>query len=330
MALQRRKPPRWALRLIHQWNRLSRAAALLVLVSAISLLSSLVTVLIWMFQHAQCTSRELGVVWTEGAAHTLRRPCPPPPYPTMSSSLLLRPNICITTLTASSSSPWRKCRDFDTVQEQTWPSRQAYAAKHGYVLVDGSHLLDRSRPPAWSKIRAVQNLLDNNRKCDWVFWMDADTVIMNSSIALESLLPSSSDSAIDLIATYDRRFGVNSGSWLLRNSTWSRQFLEDWWNMKAWVRPAGLSLSGDNAAFGHLVQERLENPSDAEHIAVPARCNFNAFGVFVNSAQQLRGDVQQQEWYLSENFYHAGDFVAHASGIDQKEAGVALLLQRAT
>jgi len=107
---------------------------------------------------------------------------------------------------------------------------------------------------------------------------------MNSSIRLESIIPSPSqgrsriaagsnnndatatttttttdddDVGIDLVVTHDRKFTANSGAWLIRNSQWSIQFLDDWWNMKTWIRRSGLSLSGDNAAFGHLIDQHI-------------------------------------------------------------------------
>ena len=159
---------------------------------------------------------------------------------------------------------------------------------------------------------------------------------------------------VHLVVTSDRRFTANSGVWLLRNSEWSRQFLDDWWNMKSWVRSKGLCLSGDNDAFGHLVRQRLHldektwtaaQASDAAAqgpIRMPARCNMNSFGVFVTDpALSVAANADSSaplefaakgppEWYQSDQFYHAGDFIAHASGIDQKGVGVEFLLQRAT
>ena len=383
--------------------------------------------LLWTFKHAQCFTREAGVIWEEGPTHDLSRPCPSVNYATYtqheqsqqdtskktsllsssSSSSSSLPHICITTLTDEQSSSWwqrtMRCRDFDRVGQLTWPNRQAYANKYGYTLVDYSQWIDGSRPPAWSKIKAVQSLLSSSSSsmsssssssystvsftkartesshnyyynnttlrnhrhrphCDWIFWMDADTVIMNSSIRIESFSPidldndnnnnkhasssssSSSSSTIDLIVTMDRRFVANSGAWLLRaNSDWSRNFLQQWWDMNDWVRPHGYSLSGDNAAFGHLVEKQLQNQQEEEKattqenknnkikIQMVPRCTFNSFGVYVKKNRNRKVPVEQeeQEWYQSPNFYHKGDFVAHASGIDQKAEGIQMLLQKA-
>ena len=245
------------------------------------------------------------------------------------------------------------CRNFNDVAALTWPNHQRYAQRHGYTARENSALLDPSRPPAWSKIRAVESMLDlqqQQQQCDWILWLDADVVIMNSTIPLETLIPT--DPNVHLIVTADRRFTANSGVWLLRNSDWSRQFLRDWWNSRSYVRRKGLSLSGDNDAFGHLVRQRLHldeatwtaaQAADAArndpHLRMPARCNLNSFGVFVSqeSPQQqrlsdpiaVRNAKDKPEWFESELFYHAGDFMAHASGMDQKTRGVQLLLQRA-
>ena len=290
---------------------------------------------LWSFRHFQCYSREAGVQWRPATIMNIQRPCPSidSMYTTVAAAQE-KPHICLTTLTdCQSQSTWQRmlrCRDFDGVAKLTFPNLQAYVNRHGYTLRDASDLIDTSRPPAWSKIKAVQFMLNAN-DCDWVFWIDADIVVMNSTIAIESFLPST-NSDIDLLITMDRRLTANSGAWLIRNAPWSHELLETWWNMRRWVREPGLSLSGDNAAFGDLMERRLaaEQSAHASHIRMIPRCTFNSFAVFVREGQLSLEDEQQQEWYLSENFYHQGDFMAHASGVDQKEACVAMLLDKAT
>jgi hypothetical protein len=322
--------------------------------------------IIWIYQHSECYSRESAIVWEEGKPHNMSRQCPPiTQYHTIlqsneNPSKIDRSKICITTL---SDTKQRKtiirCRNFDEVARYTLPNHYAYGKKHGYTVIDQSKLLDTTRPPAWSKIRAVQAML-TSYKCEWVLWLDADIVIMNSSIPLESILPQqdlNENQAIDLIVTTDRRFTANSGAWLIRNSEWSKQFLMDWWNLKSYVRPSGLSLSGDNDAFGYMVRQHLkhnekssssdtikselESPSPYQHIRMIPRCTMNSFGVFVPSKQAtslLRSqtvlapsaDIGKEEWYTNpDQWYYSGDFIAHASGIDQKDAGIKLLLARA-
>ena len=289
---------------------------------------------LWSFRHAQCYSREAGVHLKPAAIADLSRPCPSVQslYKTIEQTADEKPHICLTTLTDRKSQSlwqrWLRCRDFDGVAKLTLPNIQGYAEQHDYAFQDASDMIDTSRPPAWSKIKAVQHLLDKEQNCDWVFWIDADIVVMNSSIAVESFLPTA-NSGIDLLITMDRRLTANSGAWLIRNTQWSRDFLQTWWNMRRWVREPGLSLSGDNAAFGHLMEERMLLSEHKARIKMVPRCTFNSFAVFVREESSPLSE-RDHEWYLSKNFYHRGDFMAHASGVDHKEACVSMLLEKAS
>jgi len=332
----RKKPSRTAL---FVYNRCT-ASKLALLALKLSVIWMIGCIVLWLFRHTQCYVREAGVVWKEAPIHSLVRDCPPPRYDILQSQST-PPNICMTTLTDRRQPNWWqrlvRCRDFSSVQTITFPNHAAYAAKHKYTIIDASNWIDPSRPPAWSKIQAVKRLLTlpEHYDCDWVMWMDADTLIMDSQVKLESLLPAGR--SIDLILTEDHSFAYSSGVWLIRKSAWSLQFLDDWWNSKGYIRSAGLSLSGDNAAFGHLVQQRVSNDKTINaqpHIAIPARCNLNSFAVFLTetqlqAVQRDPSQLQQAPWYMSDQFYHRGDFIAHAAGVDQKAAVVELLLKRA-
>jgi len=107
---------------------------------------------------------------------------------------------------------------FDELLRLTRANKARYAAAHGYAFIDASDALDASRPASWSKIRAVKRHLGSY---DWVFWLDADTVITNPTFRLEALLPAAgggdrSDSSggggggPDLLITRDAG-GYNAG-----------------------------------------------------------------------------------------------------------------------
>jgi hypothetical protein len=254
--------------------------------------------------------------------------------------------ICITTLTDQQSPSYFqrfiRWRNFDGLLDLTWPNKQAYADKYGYYLFDGSVQIDPSRPPAWSKIKAVQYLLDqrippsasatqskddvSTYLCDWVMWADADTVIMNSDVRITDFLPA--DPTKDLIVAPDKGGGYNSGVFFLRNTAWSRKFLQDWWNMEDFVRPPGLSLSGDNNAMKALLASMTDFH---QHVLAPPRCTFNSFASFLTLGQSLHvmDHLQEQPWYMSIGHYHKGDFIAHAAGKDNKLECIRLLMHEA-
>jgi hypothetical protein len=248
--------------------------------------------------------------------------------------------ICMTSLTDQKSPSFfqrlMRWRNFDGILNLTWPNKMAYAQKYGYHLYDGSDYYDRSRPPAWSKIRAVQALFDmspdreeNETPCDWVLWMDADTVIMNSNVRIEDFLPA--DPTKDLIVVSDKGGGYNSGVFLFRNSLWSKQFLEEWWNMNDFVRPPGLSLSGDNAALKALLRTMEERNIFHDHVLVPPRCTINSFAHFLTlgESMQIMDHLTEQPWYYDNEHYHKGDFIAHIPGFDNKAECLKLLLREA-
>jgi mannan polymerase II complex MNN10 subunit len=196
--------------------------------------------------------------------------CKKPDYPTLSVDKYKDAGkICMASLTdAKLGSPLQRIvrwLNSDSLLEMTWPNKQAYADKHGYSFFDESDNLDKLRPPSWSKIKAAQRLL-HEEDCDWVFWLDADTVIINSEKTVQAFLPSNPDK--DLILTRQKGGNYNAGAWLIRNSAWSKQFLQHWWDMKESVQPTGLRTSGDNAALKAYLLDQMDPAEFKKHIVL--------------------------------------------------------------
>ena len=68
-------------------------------------------------------------------------------------------------------------RSFEGLANLVTPNKISYTKRHGYQFVDASDLLDKSRPPSWSKILAVRKYLADY---DWVFWNDAVSCYRNT------------------------------------------------------------------------------------------------------------------------------------------------------
>lgn len=254
--------------------------------------------------------------WAPAPINFISRECPAVPYPVADAD---GKKICMTTLTDQQQADWLqrllKWRQFDNLLEMTWPNKQAYCEKHGYHLFDSSPYLDNSRPPSWSKIVAARRLL-TVEQCDWVIWLDADTVIMNSDKKLEPLLPANAD----FVVTKQKISSYNAGAWIIRNSEWSKAFLDTWWNMDEYVRVKGLSVSGDNDALYHYLTERISESDFSKHIVVPPRCSFNSVTKWVLPSEAKDYDrdpnkVKQEVWYMHEEYYHQGDLIAHVAGM---------------
>jgi galactosyl transferase GMA12/MNN10 family len=276
---------------------------------------------------------------------------PPPGAVTRTDPVQRPPKICLTTLTdESNKSFWNRLvgwRNFDGLLQLTWDNKYQYAQRHGYYMYDESAVVNHTRPPSWFKIMAVRRLL-LQEQCDWVFWMDADICIMNSTIRIEDFLPS--DSQYDLLLSMDTRgskssssssstnsdsnsnpssrVGYNAGAWVIRNSPWSIQFLNSWWDMKSYIQPIGQAISGDNDAFKDLLRTI---PDFHDHCLAPPRCTFNSFAKFIKPDQlaSVTETITAQTYYMSEASYHKGDFVAHVAGLSNKKDTIQSLLDLA-
>lgn len=142
----------------------------------------------------------------------------------------------LTVVTMHSRSPY-----FDPVGEAVFRNRLEYSDRFGlsYLLVSGCSM-DSSRSDKWGKVHSVLAALglgaDHHVQLtsDWVWWLDADALIMNPQINISSVLLSAlaahddgmgSSNSIDLVFTKDSQ-GLNSGSFFIRVSAWSVTFWE--------------------------------------------------------------------------------------------------------
>ncbi|KAL7920431.1 glycosyltransferase family 34 protein [Trichoderma austrokoningii] len=134
-------------------------------------------------------------------------------------------------------------------------NREQYAAKHGYeaFVVKAYDYDTQGAPQSWSKLMAIRHALTKFPDCKFVWYLDQDAYIMDvnksldehilGSRKLESLMIKNypvvpPDSIIrtfshlradniDLIVSQDIS-GLVAGSVILRNSEWSKFFIETW------------------------------------------------------------------------------------------------------
>ncbi|CAE8686110.1 unnamed protein product [Polarella glacialis] len=107
---------------------------------------------------------------------------------------------------------------------------QKYAQRWGYGFHVFDHPIDQTRVPHWSKLYALQMFLADY---DFLFWIDADAVFFDHSRRLEEVFdlsgqPDANIWAQDIWPDYPslaREELVDTGTFLLRNSDWTRQFL---------------------------------------------------------------------------------------------------------
>lgn len=104
--------------------------------------------------------------------------------------------------------------------------KEWYAKKHGHNFYGHKQILDDSRAPHWSKILALQAALS---ECDWLFWSDADSIIMDVDRSLETLLEQCNHNGLSFVIATRDYHGFNSGNFFIRNIPEAHAYLRDVW-----------------------------------------------------------------------------------------------------
>jgi len=157
---------------------------------------------------------------------------------------------------------------------------RSYAAHHGYRTVIETDVIDRQRPPHWSKIRLIERTFAKHPTCEWFFWIDADALIMRTDVPLSTLL----DDEADFIVGDDPYEPLNTGVFLIRNCRAAKALLR-----RAYAKTQYLGHHPfEQAAITEVLRERVPG---LRVKVVPGRL-FNSF------AEQ----------------YQPGDFVMHFAG----------------
>ena len=148
-----------------------------------------------------------------------------------------------------------------------------YAAKHGYevqVVASGAVHLE-GRAPYWGKLRALEACMQEDDQ--YVIYLDADAFVAQQHQTLGNLLFSD----IDLhVGDHGNEQGmwanVNTGVIALRNTRWSRIFLQQWWEAGA-DSSFAQNPYYEQTVLQHILQEGLYQTR--EHAAVYPAHVFN-------------------------------------------------------
>lgn len=120
--------------------------------------------------------------------------------------------------------------DVNSVYERALRTHKAHNNIHGYpFFIQRESILDGY----WTKPAFLQAIIlrelakPKGRGIEWIFWVDADTVVLNYQTALESFLPADGDELlndINLLVTEDWN-GLNNGVFAIRVSKFAVELL---------------------------------------------------------------------------------------------------------
>lgn len=97
-------------------------------------------------------------------------------------------------------------------------NKRLYCERNGYHFHSYRRKLD-DRHVVWSKIPALLQHMDD--PVEWLWWLDADAMIMNPEIRISDVIRNASG---DLVISKDGN-DINAGSFLVRNSESARDLL---------------------------------------------------------------------------------------------------------
>ena len=168
---------------------------------------------------------------------------------------------------------------------------QLYCKKYNYTFIEDDSVYDDSRPIAWSKILLILKYLP---EYDYIIWIDADILIMNNQITLESFIEKYKE--FDIICGSCPRM-ANTGFLFIKNSDFSNQFLKDvFYNV---YDPE----SDPNERYMNWEQGSFINLYDKNHLESQSK-------IKVTKYRELNSYWRQ---------YNDGDFTIHGAGIRDLE-----------
>jgi len=188
--------------------------------------------------------------------------------------------------------------DYKKAMEPGLASKRAYAKKHGYDFHEGGEdVWDRSKPIPWSKFNFILKYINDY---DFLFWSDADVIILNQEQPLESqvlpLLPANKD----ILWTLDACAHLNNGHLLVRGkSSWAA----DYFRRASEQNDLLYHIWWDNAAMIRLYES---NPTDQAKIETcREHWKFNSY---------LYGPTDKADDTTTRLYKH-GDFLIHFAGV---------------
>lgn len=187
------------------------------------------------------------------------------------------------------------------------PNHIEYAAKHGYDYVYFDQTIDNSRPPQWSKVKAVEYLLN---EYDWVWWIDVDALIINSDKKLEDII----NPAYDMIFTANKYSVLSNGSSFYKSSRLTKSFLKECYTLERDIlRNVNIQV------FDHEQQPMrelyLNVPEYRNKIQLVHERVCNSFWYTDN---QSALDAYPS-WNEEDSIYQDGDFVVNFCGRTRDE-----------
>jgi len=179
---------------------------------------------------------------------------------------------------------------FKEIGESTRPSKEDYCKTHGYDFYLKDNNFDYSERIHFERIDIFLNKINDY---DWIWYLDADCMIMNHTIRLENLIDDNYDVIISRVSNKEQNIQINNGSILIKRSEWSINFLKYISSCKQYFTHCWAS---QQAIIDYINITHIEEAK--KHIKLVHPRFFNSY---------------YHQWYPDQSF-QMGDFVLHPAG----------------
>jgi len=189
-----------------------------------------------------------------------------------------------------------------------------YCELYGYSLwIDKQENSNQyNRAPQWYKIKTSIDILENNN-FKWLFFIDADCLIMNSNIRLESLIddnysfivPAHNITPVDTPVTNHNVKNIITSQYLVKNDDAGLSILKDIWEANGF--PEGIDINTFDYE-GRQARVTISKPEFKDKVKIIEERLLNTF------------------WYMNNPFlvfhfkgvndlvWKPGDFIVHVTG----------------
>lgn len=190
----------------------------------------------------------------------------------------------------------------DKYKENTYWSRQNkihYCNLHGYDFIEDESVYNPEKPIPWTKIPLILKYIESY---DYIVWIDADILIMNNEIKIESFIESY---PVDIICGSDWRM-INTGVMIIKSNDFTIEFIKC-------IESNTYDPNEDKneryqnweqGSFINLYDKNFMNCKEHIHVAYPTEMNsywFNYYpGHFILHFAGVRGEMLQ---YLIRDYY---------------------------
>ena len=184
---------------------------------------------------------------------------------------------------------------FQRLLDITNPSKEEYCKIHGYDFICKTDLTHNHKNDiGWEKIKIINEYID---QYDYIFYVEADAIIMNQTIKIENLIDENYDIFVSINKRVpEERYEINCGTLLVKCSSWSKQFMLDLYSKKHIKHHDYPDNWAEQIA---LIKELVNSPETRKHFKLMHLRYFNSF---------YRPD-------FPDDTFKMGDFILHAVGM---------------